>query len=46
MTVTSLRPPVHAGSLEAAFEVVRAGGLRLSAARRIVLQALLPPKVP
>ncbi|MGH2969467.1 MAG: Fur family transcriptional regulator [Solirubrobacteraceae bacterium] len=40
MTVSSLRTPVNADSLDAAFEVVRSEGLRLSAARRIVLRAL------
>ena len=40
MTVSSLRPPVQADSLDAAFDVVRREGLRLSAARRIVLSAL------
>ena len=40
MTVSSLRPPVHVDSLDAAFAAVRGEGLRLSAARRIVLQAL------
>lgn len=40
MTVSSLRPPVHADSLDAAYAIVRRAGLRLSAARRIVLQAL------
>jgi len=40
MTVSSLRPPVHADSLDAAYAIVRGAGLRLSAARRIVLQAL------
>ena len=46
MTVRSLRPPVHVGSLEAAYDVVRAEGLRLSAARRIVLQALFAAEGP
>ena len=46
MTVSSLRPPVHARSLEAAYELVRAEGLRLSAARRIVLQALFAAEGP
>jgi len=40
MTVSSLRAPVHADSLETAYDVVRRAGLRLSAARRMVLQAL------
>jgi Fur family transcriptional regulator, ferric uptake regulator len=40
MTVSSLRPPVHADSPDAAFAVVRREGLRLSAARRSVLKAL------
>jgi len=40
MTVSSLRSPVHADTLDAAFDVVRSEGLRLSATRRMVLQAL------
>ena len=46
MTVSSLRPPVHADSLDAAYDVVRRGRLRLSAARRIVLQALFAAEGP
>jgi Fur family transcriptional regulator, ferric uptake regulator len=40
VTVSSVRPSVPVDSLDAAFAVVRREGLRLSAARRIVLQAL------
>jgi Fe2+ or Zn2+ uptake regulation protein len=40
VTVSSLRPSFPVDSLDAAFAVVRREGLRLSAARRIVLQAL------
>jgi Fur family transcriptional regulator, ferric uptake regulator len=40
VTVSSSRPSVPVDSLDAAFEVVRREGLRLSAARRIVLRAL------
>ena len=40
MTVSSLRPRVAVESIEEAFSVVREAGLRLSAARRIVLEAL------
>ena len=46
MTVSSLRPPVHADSPDAAFAVVRREGLRLSAARRSVLKALFAAKGP
>jgi Fur family ferric uptake transcriptional regulator len=40
VTVSSVRPSVPVDSLDGAFAVVRREGLRLSAARRIVLQAL------
>jgi Fur family ferric uptake transcriptional regulator len=40
VTVSSSRPSVPVDSLDAACEVVRREGLRLSAARRIVLRAL------
>jgi len=46
VTVSSLRPRVQADSLEEAFDVVRRAGLRLSAARRIVLQALFAAEGP
>ena len=46
MTVSSLRPPVHADSPDAAFAIVRREGLRLSAARRSVLKALFAAKGP
>ena len=46
MTVSSLRPPVHADSIDAAFAIVRTEGLRLSAARRSVLKALFAARGP
>ena len=46
MTVSSLRPGVQADSLDEAYDVVRRAGLRLSAARRIVLQALFAAEGP
>ncbi len=40
MTVSSLAPAVQASTAPAAFAAVRANGLRLSTARRLLLQAL------
>ncbi|HUR86999.1 MAG TPA: Fur family transcriptional regulator [Solirubrobacteraceae bacterium] len=41
MTVSPDRTPVVVSDLEEAIEVVRRGGLRLTSARRLVLEALL-----
>ena len=46
MTVSPARKPVVVTDLEEAFEVVRGGGLRLTAARRLVLEALLTAREP
>jgi Fur family ferric uptake transcriptional regulator len=40
------RPPLAAPTLEAAMSAVRAGGLRLSSARRLVLEALFAAHEP
>ena len=40
MTVSSLAPAVQASTAPAAFAAVRANGLRLSTARRLLLQAV------
>jgi Fur family ferric uptake transcriptional regulator len=46
MTVTHLTEPVSAPSLDAAIEALRSRGLRLSAARRLVLEALFATEGP
>lgn len=40
MTIPCLAEPAHAGDLEAAVDTLRSRGLRLSASRRLVLEAL------
>ena len=46
MTVSPDRKPVIVTDLEGAIEVVRRGGLRLTSARRLVLEALLTAREP
>ena len=46
MTVSPDRKPVIVTDLDAAIEVVRSGGLRVTAARRLVLEALLAAREP
>lgn len=46
MTVSPERPAVVVADLEEAVEVVRRGGLRVTAARRLVLEAMLSARVP
>ena len=46
MTVSHLTPPVAASSVETAIEALRARGMRVSAARRLVLEALFAAKRP
>ena len=46
MTVSPDRKPVIVTDLEEAIEVVRRGGLRLTASRRLVLEALLTAREP
>jgi Fur family transcriptional regulator, ferric uptake regulator len=46
MTVANSGPPVVAESLEDALELLRGRGLRVSAARRLVLEALFRAKGP
>lgn len=46
MTVSPDRKPVVVTDLEEAIEVVRRGGLRLTSARRLVLEALLSAREP
>jgi Fur family transcriptional regulator, ferric uptake regulator len=46
MTVSHLTPPVPASSLETAVDALRARGMRVSAARRLVLEALFAAKRP
>ena len=46
MTVSPDRKPVVVTDLEGAIEVVRRGGLRLTSARRLVLEALLTAREP
>lgn len=46
VTVSPDRKPVIVTDLEAAMEVVRGGGLRLTSARRLVLEALLAARQP
>jgi Fur family ferric uptake transcriptional regulator len=46
VTVSPDRKPVVVTDLDGAMEVVRGGGLRLTAARRLVLEALLAARKP
>ena len=46
MTVSPDRKPVIVTDLDAAIEVVRSGGLRVTSARRLVLEALLAAREP
>ena len=46
MTVSRLNPPLAVGSLDEAFEALRGHGLRVSAARRLVLEALFAAEGP
>ena len=46
MTVSPDRKPVVVADLNEAIDAVRAGGLRLTSARRLVLEALLAAKAP
>ena len=46
MTVSPDRQPVVVADLDEAIEVVRASGLRLTSARRLVLEALLSARAP
>jgi Fur family transcriptional regulator, ferric uptake regulator len=46
MTVPALGPSVPVDNVEAAFEALRARGLRLSAARRLVLETLAAAEAP
>ena len=46
VTVSPDRTPVVVADLDEAIEVVRRGGLRLTAARRLVLEALLTAREP
>ncbi len=46
MTVSHDRQPVVVSDLDEAIEVVRASGLRLTSARRLVLEALLSARAP
>ena len=46
MTVASDHPNLHARDLPAAIAALRAGGLRVSAARRVVLEALFAAEGP
>jgi len=46
MTIASDHPELHARDLPAAIAALRAGGLRVSAARRLVLEALFAAEGP
>ncbi|MFP5361519.1 MAG: Fur family transcriptional regulator [Thermoleophilia bacterium] len=46
MTVSPDRQPVVVADLDEAIDVVRASGLRVTSARRLVLEALLAARVP
>jgi len=46
MTIASEHPDLHARNLPAAIAALRAGGLRVSAARRVVLEALFAAEGP